>query len=98
MFEDAAGEWRVAGEPGRVYAFAIEAMADGFADRLGEHGIEALVLARSASQVADLLVEHDLYPASVDVIEAQTLGVVDAVDWTLSLADRLVRHVFGDVG
>jgi hypothetical protein len=87
--------WRVAAGPGGIYAFAIKPMADGFADRLREHGIEAVVLPRTASQVADLLARYDLDPEAPDLVEAQATGVLDAVGWTIELADWLPGRVRG---
>ena len=92
------GALTIAADAGRLLAWQTPQLASVFAAGLAERGLEpAIVLPRSATQLADLLlgagVDPDLAPARVELVEAQTVDAMDGARWSAELAGRVAEAV-----
>jgi hypothetical protein len=85
-------ELRVAADGPRLQVFALPVSARLFAHALEhEHGVPALVLRRTAREIADLLQLNCAEPEDLDVVEAATTDARDCAAWIEELAARCAR-------
>jgi hypothetical protein len=83
----------VADDTGRLVATQLDTLATVFAARLSDRGAPVSVISRTAQEIGEVILSSGVDPADVPervfLIEAQTVNPVDAVRWTIELAERV---------